>query len=236
MFVQNANVAQQIDVAAPVGLVFRIAGSFLTAPAIPDVNVPDPLDYGRDGFDGILVRAVDMAGVHVDAESRAGDGLHDPQGGGRVVHGVAHMGLDAEDYAVVLRPVRQASQCLDGLLQALLVVGFAARAAVDDGHANLGGGLHGLLHHGRILTRLLHRQQGQFIGPGQVADVLGLVLPSIQVQVVGHRGNGGQFNAVVAGTPGVLEGGLQVVAPKEDRIDAKLHVGSLGESLDLEAD
>ena len=69
VFVQNANVAQQIDVAAPVGLVFRIAGSFLTAPAIPDVDVLDPLDYGRDGFDGILVRAVDVAKAGLEMAS-----------------------------------------------------------------------------------------------------------------------------------------------------------------------
>src|SRR5262245_46861634 len=62
--VQHADVAQQIDVTAPVRLHLRRAWVLLPSLAVADVDVADALYDGADRFDRILTRPPDVAGVH----------------------------------------------------------------------------------------------------------------------------------------------------------------------------
>ena len=117
----------------------------------------------------------------------------------------------------------QVAQSVDRLLQAVLVAGLAAGAAVDDRDADLRRGLEGLLHLGRVLRRLLHRQQLQAVRLRQALDLRRELLPAVQHQVLAHAVDGRELDAVVAGHGQVLEGGLHVVAAEEDGIGSKFH-------------
>src|SRR5262249_47050990 len=66
--VQDADVADQVDVSPAVGLVLRLAGALLPALAVPDVDVLHAGDHLRDRFHRVLPGAPDVRGIHVDPE------------------------------------------------------------------------------------------------------------------------------------------------------------------------
>jgi hypothetical protein len=67
-FVQDAKVAEKVDVPAPVGLVAGRAGALLAALAVPDMDVPDTVGDAAQCFHRVLARPVYMAGVHIETE------------------------------------------------------------------------------------------------------------------------------------------------------------------------
>src|SRR5690606_2947367 len=148
VLVQDADIADQVDVATAVGLILRLARALLATLAVTNMHVLDTADDRGNGLNRILAGAIDVRWVHVHAKGRRRDGIHHAQRRRRVVDGLPHMRLDTERDAVAFGHVGQRAQLVDGLHQARLVVGLTARAAVDDGHAQLGCGLHGLRHLG----------------------------------------------------------------------------------------
>src|SRR5579872_2844563 len=191
VLVEDAQVADEVDVAAAVGLQLRLSGALLPPLAVADMDVLHARDDGGDRLDRVLACSPDMRRVHVDAESGRADGLDGAQGGGRIEDARADVRLDAERDAIVLGAVRERAQALDGLLERGLVAGLAARAAVDDGNAGLGGSLEGELHLRRVLRGLLH---GEELEAGRAREPLDLgrcLAPAVEDQVLAHAVDGG---------------------------------------------
>ena len=74
---------------------------------------------------------------------------------------------------MVLGAVGEFAEGVDDGLVSGLVVGFSARAAVDDGDLEFGGGLEGLLHLRGILRGLLHRENRKLVLPAQFFNARG---------------------------------------------------------------
>ena len=68
VFVQDADITDEVNVAATIGLVCRVTGTAFSAFAVADVDVFDARDNGCDGFYWIFVCAVNVRGVHVNAK------------------------------------------------------------------------------------------------------------------------------------------------------------------------
>ena len=69
VLVQDADIADQVDLTPSVGLQFWFAGSLLAAQAVADMDVAHVVDHRCDRFDRVFVGAVDVGGVHVYPES-----------------------------------------------------------------------------------------------------------------------------------------------------------------------
>ena len=105
--------------------------------------------------------------------------------------------FDAQGDAVALRHISQCAERLDRLLQTLLVIRGAARAAVDDRNADFNSRLEGRFHGCLILRRLLHRQQFEVVLCRQPTDLRRQFLPAIEDEMFAHAVNGGDLNPVI---------------------------------------
>ena len=70
VLVQHSDVAEEVNVPAPVCLERRTPRAVLSALAVADVDVLDTLNHRSQRRDGVLTRAIDVAGVHVQPERR----------------------------------------------------------------------------------------------------------------------------------------------------------------------
>ena len=93
VLVQDADIADQVDIAAPVGLIFRRSRSLLHALAITDMHMPDTVDHCRNRLDWILARAVNMRRIHVQGEVGRGDVIQNLEAGRRIVDIIVDMRL-----------------------------------------------------------------------------------------------------------------------------------------------
>ena len=85
VIMQHTDITDQVDIAAAVGLIFRRARSLLPSFAIADVYVFDARDDGFYRFDRIFAGAVDMRGIHVQAEPGRSDIVQNLEARWRVV-------------------------------------------------------------------------------------------------------------------------------------------------------
>jgi len=161
VLVQDADVAEQIDIAPPVGLVVWRTGIALPAFAVANVHVLDPRDHRGDRLNRVLTRTVDVGRIHIDPKGGRGDLLHRPERGRGVIDARPNVGFDAQRHAILFGHRRQTAQRVDHLRPQRLVIRLAARPTVHDRDAQLDRRLERLFHSLRVLARLLHRQELQ---------------------------------------------------------------------------
>ena len=76
--VERTDIAQQIDITAPVRLILWLSWPLLSAFAVTDVDVMYTREHGRDRFYGVFMRPPYVRGVHIDAKVRRRDSVHRP--------------------------------------------------------------------------------------------------------------------------------------------------------------
>ena len=178
----------------------------------------NPIDHRGNRLDRVLAGAMNVAGIHVEAERGQVDGRERAQRGGRVVDTMADVCLDAQRHAVGAGLFGEPPQRVDGGLETLFITGLAARSAIDDRTFDCRRGLEGGGHLLRLTRRLLHGEDRQLVGPGQFLDLRHQLLPALEHEVLAHAVDCRDLDAVVAAAGDVREGGGHVVAAEENGI------------------